>query len=168
MITASYCLAMARYNRWQNTGLRAAMRALSVEALTENRGAFFGSIFGTANHLLWGDTMWMSRFDGWPKPEVGIAGSTAFTADRALWDGARDEADAKIITWAQDLDENRLSGDLSWYSGAAGKNVSRPMAFCVTHFFNHQTHHRGQIHAMLTQAGWAPGDTDLFLMPEDA
>ncbi|MEM7454607.1 MAG: DinB family protein, partial [Planctomycetota bacterium] len=72
MITAAYCRTMARYNAWQNDGLRAAFRELPLAVLEEERDAFFGSIFGTANHLLWGDAMWMSRFDGWDKPEIGI------------------------------------------------------------------------------------------------
>ncbi|MEM6479752.1 MAG: DinB family protein, partial [Pseudomonadota bacterium] len=149
MITAEYCRVMARYNAWQNTQMRAAMRALSYRALTEERGAFFGSILKTANHLLWGDTIWMSRFDGWPKPQGGISSSVAFMPDFAMWDAARAQTDAKIIAWALDLDEARLEGALSWYSGAAQRDVSKPMRFCIAHFFNHQTHHRGQIHAML-------------------
>ncbi|MEM9436378.1 MAG: DinB family protein [Pseudomonadota bacterium] len=166
MITAAYCRTMARYNAWQNDGLRAAFRELPLAVLEEERDAFFGSIFGTANHLLWGDAMWMSRFDGWEKPEIGIPASKRFMPDLAMWEEARSEADARIIAWAESLSDTRLGGDLSWYSGAAGRNVTKPMAFCVAHFFNHQTHHRGQLHVMLTQAGWAPGDTDLFLMPE--
>ncbi|MEM6729873.1 MAG: DinB family protein, partial [Pseudomonadota bacterium] len=153
MITASYCRTMARYNQWQNRGLRAAMRTLPWKELTAERGAFFGSIFGTANHLLWGDTMWMSRFDGWEKPGGGIKGSVQFVPDRAMWDAARAQADAKILAWALDLSDDRLAGDLSWFSGALGRDVTKPLAFCVAHFFNHQTHHRGQIHAMLTAAG---------------
>ena len=65
--------------------------------------------------------------------------------------------------WAHDL-----TGELTWYSGAQGCEVSKPMAQCVVHFFNHQTHHRGQVHAMLTAAGCKGiGDTDLAFMPED-
>ncbi|MEM6727609.1 MAG: DinB family protein, partial [Pseudomonadota bacterium] len=58
------------------------------------------------------------------------------------------------------------AGDLSWFSGALGRDVTKPLAFCVAHFFNHQTHHRGQIHAMLTAAGHVPPDTDLFLLAD--
>ncbi|HAR51365.1 MAG TPA: damage-inducible protein DinB, partial [Roseovarius nubinhibens] len=60
-----------------------------------------------------------------------------------------------------------LASDLAWYSGTLGRDVTRALGLCVAHFFNHQTHHRGQIHAMLTAAGARPGDTDLFVMPED-
>ena len=67
--------------------------------------------------------------------------------------------------WAHGLDDVALAGDLTWYSGAAGREVSRPMAMLVTHFFNHGTHHRGQVHAMLTAAGMRTDDTDLFMMP---
>lgn len=166
MISASYCRTMARYNQWQNTGLRRALRELPRGAIEEDRGAFFGSILGTANHLLWGDTIWMSRFDGWSKPPHSIAESVNFVPDLAMWDAARAEADAAIMRWADGLDDGRIEGDLSWYSGAAGRDVTKPLAMCIVHFFNHQTHHRGQLHSMLTQAGWETQDSDLFLMPE--
>ena len=165
MITPEYCVTMARYNAWQNQGLSAAFAALPHGELTADRGAFFGSLTGTASHLLWGDRMWMSRFDGWDAPSGGIPASARLFDDSEEWSGARADADAKILTWAKQLDEVALAGDLSWYSGAAGRHVTRPLAFCITHFFNHQTHHRGQIHGMLTQAGWQTADSDLFLMP---
>ena len=61
---------------------------------------------------------------------------------------------------------NGWPGDLSWFSGALQADVSKPMWMLVSHFFNHQTHHRGQVHAMLTSAGAKPDDTDLFIMPD--
>ncbi len=81
--------------------------------------------------------------------------------------GRRSEpADGQILDWAARVKDADLQGDLSWYSGALKCDVEKPMVLCVTHFFNHQTHHRGQIHAMLTAAGARPGDTDLFIMPD--
>ncbi|MEM8632195.1 MAG: DinB family protein [Pseudomonadota bacterium] len=168
MISADYCRTMARYGRWQNHRIGREMEGLTAEDLTMDRGAFFGSIFGTLNHLLWGDTIWMSRFDGWSPPKVGIPGSTQFTPDLPTFFAAREKADAGIVAWSEGLTDARLDGDLSWHSGALGRDVTKPLALCVVHFFNHQTHHRGQIHAMLTGAGLATGDTDLFIMPEDA
>ncbi|MCG6902787.1 MAG: DinB family protein [Rhodobacter sp.] len=168
MIDAAFCQRMARYNRWQNNSLVREADLLDEDVRAMNRGAFFGSISATLNHLLWGDTIWMSRFDGWEKPATGIPQSPLFTPDWAAFKTARSAADARIIAWAQGLADADLHGDLAWYSGAIGADVVKPRWLCIQHFFNHQTHHRGQIHAMLTAAGGTPGDTDLFLMPETA
>ncbi|MEM1374839.1 MAG: DinB family protein [Pseudomonadota bacterium] len=156
---------MARYNAWQNSGLRHAVSELSEEELTHDRGAFFGSILGTANHLLWGDTVWMSRFADWDMPTVPAPESARLYPHSADWGAARAKADAGITAWAEALTDGDLDGALSWYSGAAGRDMTKPMADCVVHFFNHQTHHRGQIHKMLTEIGYRPDDTDFFLMP---
>lgn len=166
MITPVYARTMARYNRWQNRQVLAACGTLDPQALSEDRGAFFGSIVGTLSHLMWGDAIWMSRFDGWDKPHVALEGSATFIPDWQALRRLRPEDDERIVAWADALPEGGLGGDLTWYSAAAGREVRKPLALCVTHFFNHQTHHRGQVHAMLTAAGARPGDTDLFLMPE--
>lgn len=168
MITAEFCRLMARYNRWQNENLIGAADTLDPAARESNRGAFFGSIAGTLNHLLWADTIWMSRFAGWEKPTVGIPDSATFTSDWEVYKTARARADAGILDWTGQLEDAQLAGDLSWYSGAVKADVRKPLALCVQHFFNHQTHHRGQVHAMLTAAGARPGDTDLFIMPDSA
>ena len=167
-MTAKWCQTMARYNRWQNQSLLAAAADLSDGAWEMDRGAFFGSIRATLSHLLWADAMWMSRFDGWERPGGGMAGSVVFAPDRAAVLAMRGEMDARICDWAERLVDDDLSGELRFQSAALGGEAARPMALCVTHFFNHQTHHRGQIHGMLTQAGCRPGPTDLFLMPDEA
>ena len=166
MITPEYCRQMARYNAWQNKSLRACIEALPVEELTRDRGAFFGSIIGTANHLLWGDTIWMARFTGGDFPSVKLVDSTTFTPTPAEWVAQRIRLDARISYWADHLSALDLVGDLTWYSGATKRQVSKPIGTCIAHFFNHQTHHRGQVHAMLTAAGQTPDDTDLVFMPE--
>ncbi|WP_010141784.1 DinB family protein [Oceanicola sp. S124] len=166
MISPDYCRRMARYNAWQNRQMGNAMAGLSPAELTRDRGAFFGSILGTANHLIWGDATWLSRFAGTPKPVGGIKESPAMFATLAEWQAERFRLDGHVQEWAESLGSLDLTGDLRWYSGAAGREVSKPLGLLVMHFFNHQTHHRGQIHAMLTAAGATPGDTDLFLMPE--
>lgn len=169
MIGPDYARIMARYNAWQNDGLIAAVGALDAEALSADRGAFFGSIMGTLSHLLWGDTIWMSRFtDAVAKPSVGIPASPAFLAEPAAWRAARAAMDETITDWARGLGPDDLSGDLAWYSGALGRDVLKPKTLCVMHFFNHQTHHRGQVHAMLTAAGHLTAPTDLFAMREPA
>ncbi|KNG95452.1 DinB family protein [Pseudaestuariivita atlantica] len=166
MIDRDYVLTMARYNAWQNAGMKKAMESLTEAALRKDRGAFFGSILATANHLLWGDRLWMSRFDGREGPSVGPDQHTELTPTLATWGTERFRTDGRILTWAEKLRSIDLTGDLTWHSGVLGREVTKPKALCVTQLFNHQTHHRGQIHAMLTAAGAMTQDTDLFLMPE--
>lgn len=168
MISPEYCRMMARYGAWQNRQARAACERLTEAELRADCGAFFGSIFNTANHLLWGDTIWMSRFDGGHAPKGGIETSISVTPTFAVWSAERTRTDQRIKAWADRVTPDDLAGDLTWFSGAAQCDVTKPLALCVTHMFNHQTHHRGQVHAMLTAAGKRVGDTDLFLMPEDA
>jgi len=167
MISAEYCRTMARYNAWQNRWQSSALLSLDDGALKAQRGAFFGSVLGTANHLLWGDMIWMSRFDGGEAPKGGIGDSPSLFANGPDWADARQATDARIRTWADGVSDTVLAGDLSWFSGALGRDVTKPQALCVTHFFNHQTHHRGQLHALLTGLGVKTQDTDLFIMPED-
>jgi len=168
MITPAYCVLMARYNRWQNRTLLEAAETLPLPDRMQDRKAFWGSILGTKSHLLWGDLVWLSRFDGGPRPDIALADSADMFEDWGAWRRARLDTDARIVDWAGRLTDADLSGDLFWYSGAAGRAVSQAKALCVAHFFNHQTHHRGQIHAMLTAAGARTTDTDLFLMPDEA
>ncbi|PHQ83095.1 MAG: damage-inducible protein DinB [Thalassobium sp.] len=158
---------MARYNAWQNKGLRAIVDAMDEDALRRDRGAFFGSILGTLNHLLWGDLVWMARFAGGDAPPQAIADSPDMTATPVEWSTHRFRTDGRISLWADKLASVDLVGDLTWYSEAAKREVTQPMQTCIVHFFNHQTHHRGQVHAMLTAAGAKPGPTDLPFMPED-
>ena len=160
---------MARYNAWQNTGLRKMIPEMDHDDVYQDRGAFFGSIMRTLNHLLWGDMLWMSRFDGGQAPDITtIEDSFEMAPTPAVWAADRFRMDARITLWAQSLHAVDLVGDLSWYSGAMKKDMSKPIALCVMQLFNHQTHHRGQVHAMLTAAGQKPNDTDIPFMPEDA
>lgn len=162
LISPEYCRLMARYNRWQNDGYRALVGPMPLaEALCE-RGVFWGSILGTLNHLLCGDLMWMGRFDGGPSPRPSGKKSGGLCPTPEVWAEERLAADSRILAWAEGLTEGELSGGTRWTPGGP----MRPLAPLVVHFFNHQTHHRGQVHAMLTAAGLSPPDTDLFLMPK--
>jgi uncharacterized damage-inducible protein DinB len=164
MITPAWVRMMAAYNSEMNRRLYAAALRLPDAERRRDRGAFWGSLHGTFNHLLWGDRIWMSRFAQWPKPAQGIRDSATLIDDFAALHAARIEADAGIEAWAGAVDPDWLAGELRWLSGAAGREVAAPRAMLVTHFFNHQTHHRGQAHAMLTAAGEQTGDTDIFLV----
>lgn len=169
MITSDWVRMMARYAAWQNGQQMAVAEALGEDARRLDRGAFFGSIHATLNHLVWADRIWSSRLMGAEPPRAGsIAMSVEETEDWAELSAARATLDAATLRWAAGLNDADLRGDLVWYSGAAGREVAKPLAVVITHVFNHQTHHRGQVNAMITAAGGVPGDTDLFLMPGEA
>jgi uncharacterized damage-inducible protein DinB len=165
MIDVAYVQRMARYNRWQNENLYRVADALPDAERRRARGAFFGSIHATLNHLLWADRIWMSRLAGTPRPQGGIPESVAQVNDWDALKRERTDFDAVMVDWADRLEAAALAGELTWFSGAANREVCKPRWLLVTHMFNHQTHHRGQVHCMLTQAGGKPGDTDLPLMP---
>ena len=167
MIDRDYCVTMARYNTWQNNQLVGSLKGLEESGLHQDRGAFFGSILGTLNHLLWGDMMWMSRFERTETPTGNINDSAQLCPTFSAWTADRFRMDGRMTLWAERLNNIDLKGDLKFYSGVLGRETTKPMGYCVTHFFNHQTHHRGQVHAMLTAAGHDAPVSDLFLMPED-
>jgi len=150
-----------------NRRIYAAASRLSDEARRAERGLFWGSIHGTLNHLLWGDRQWMSRFAGWPKPEVGLKQSAALIDSFSELAAARVAADAALQDWAETVAADWLQAEQTWFSGAAGREMRQGRPILVTHLFNHQTHHRGQVHAALTACGERTGDTDLFLLITD-
>ena len=164
MIDKSYVVAMAAYNAWQNESLYRCAGQISGAERRQDRGAFFKSIHATLNHILWADMTWMSRFAGTTAPTVAPAQALDMFPKFSPLRAARAEMDSTMQTWAADLDPAWLKGDLHWYSGILKKDVSKDKWVLLTHFFNHQTHHRGQVHAMLTAAGSKPDDTDLMLM----
>ncbi len=169
MITPAYVQTMAQYNIWQNSQLMRIVDGMDQGALDEERGAFFGSIQKTLSHLLWGDTLWLSRFDAsCPPPDcAGLEGLTRW-ATKSEWATERFLCDARIREWAEGLRQIDLSGELTWTYSYETKQVTKPWGFCITHFFNHQTHHRGQLHAMLTAAGQEAPVSDLSYLPETA
>jgi uncharacterized damage-inducible protein DinB len=165
MITPDYARTMARYNRWQNESLYREALKLSDEARRAERGAFFGSIHGTLNHLFWADSLWLSRFGGAERPKSPNIKASIDEFERFEdLAAARQLLDQRAIEWADAITAETVAGDLTWWSGANQKNMTRPIALIIAHFFNHQTHHRGQVHAMLTAAGAKPDATDLSLL----
>ena len=166
MISAAYVQTMARYNTWQNGNVYGAAANLSDVQRKENRGAFFGSIHATLNHILWADQIWLMRFGAAPQPAARTIpeGLTQFEEWDALV-SERQRFDAHIQSWADGIDASALSGDLTWFSAGAGREVSASRALLVAHLFNHQTHHRGQVSALLTSFGINPGVTDLPFGP---
>jgi len=169
MITPAYVRGFSAYNSEMNRRIYAAAGRLSEAERRADRGAFFGSIHGTLNHLLWGDQAWMSRFAGWPKPDKPGTESARLYDDFATMQAKRGEIDAGIEDWAADLTDDWLMGELTWFSGIAQRDMTAPRSVVLVHMFNHQTHHRGQAHALLTAAGQATGDTDIaFILPLSA
>jgi uncharacterized damage-inducible protein DinB len=143
-----------------------AVDRLDEAAREADRGLFWRSIRATLSHLMWGDMMWMSRFDGGDAPTRPLTE----TGDAYSWPelmAERPRLDARIAAWTWMVSADDLGGDLNWYSGALGRDMSKPYAMCVVHFFNHQTHHRGQVHAALTALGVRTDDTDLPFMPDE-
>src|SRR6267142_1840157 len=144
MIDPAYVRRMARYNRWQNTNLYGVADALPDEERRRERGAFFGSIHKTLSHLLWADRTWMSRFSAdVQKPDAGIPESVSLYPD---WDDLKQKRatfDGTMIEWADRIDDAALSGELSYFSRGANRNITAPKWALITHMFNHQTHHRG-------------------------
>jgi len=166
MPNKEYTLTMARYNFWQNESLLSAADGLSDSERLKDRGAFFGSIQRTLSHLLWGDQVWMSRFAGTPVPLGGISDSAEMMPNWEPYAIERKSFDKRILQWAHEVTPDWFEGDLSWFSGAVGRDVTKPKKLLVIQLFNHQTHHRGQVHAMLTSVGEKPNDTDVPFMPE--
>ncbi len=164
LVHPTFVKTMAAYNAEMNRRLYAAAARLPDAARREQRGAFWGSIHGTLCHLLWGDQMWMSRFDGWPKPAIAQKQSAGLIADFGELQRTRGEADAKIADWAARVTDAWLAEDQVWFSASMQRERRQPRSLLVAHFFNHQTHHRGQAHALITAAGEQTGDTDLSLL----
>jgi uncharacterized damage-inducible protein DinB len=166
MPNKDYAVAMARYSMWQNENFLAAASGLDDAARQIGRGAFFGSIEATFAHVLWGDQLWLHRFAGTGLPAATtIPGSVDMGMGWDVFCAARVAFDGRILDWAHKVDAAWFDGDLTWHSAALGRDVTKPKSILVLQLFNHQTHHRGQIHAMLTAAGAKPGDTDVPFMP---
>lgn len=138
----------AGYNRWCNDRLYQAASQVSDADYRADRGAFFKSLHGTLNHLLVGDRIWMRRFTG--------AGDQPPSLDAILYDdfpglrAARQSEDVKIVRYIDRLTEADLEGALRYRTVVRPQWIEQALAPALDHFFNHQTHHRGQAHAILS------------------
>jgi uncharacterized damage-inducible protein DinB len=160
---ADHFRMLAHYNQWANRRLYAAAAALPDEDYRADRGAFFGSVHATLNHLLLGDRIWMHRFSG--------AGPTYSRLDLLLNErldalrAAREAEDERIVSWAESLDDESLARSFSYRTvGSPPREVTQPLSPALAHFFNHQTHHRGQVHALLTAIGGRSAAPELDLI----
>lgn len=164
--------AHARYNQWMNRKLYAAAGQLSDADRKRDRNAFFKSIHGTLNHLLLADGVWLFRFTGDSSVlahdasgQLIATGSLAqeLFADFDALGRERERVDARLLDYAYQLDEAKLLGTIS-YKTTAGSPQSHVAWWAISHLFNHQTHHRGQVSTLLSQAGLDVGVTDLAAM----
>jgi len=167
---------MARYNQWMNSGVYEAAATLTAEQLKEDRGAFFGSLLGTLNHIMVGDIIWLKRFAQHPADLSALSEIRQLPSPAALntilhddfkqLEQIRRSLDEIILNWVMQLTSEHLSDELR-YTNTRGEVSSRNLGLLVSHFFNHQTHHRGQATTLLSQLGLDPGVTDLLmLIPE--
>lgn len=165
---------LARYNRWFNERLYAACEALDDERRAQDDGAFFGSIHGTLNHLVWGDTMWLQRFAAQDTGFTALGGGllslppgatygTLLEPDWAVLKARRERLDAAIEAWVAQMPEDFPQRTMR-YANTRGVWREHPAWLAMTHFFNHQTHHRGQVTTLLSQAGVDVGVTDLIAL----
>jgi uncharacterized damage-inducible protein DinB len=157
----------ARYNEWANRRLYAAATELPDSDYRAERGAFFGSVHGTLNHLLVADSIWMHRFTG--------EGPTYSRLDEIVCEGfhelatAREKEDRRIIEWVELLGNDELASTFSYRTITSPADITQPLAPALAHFFNHQTHHRGQVHGLLTALGGnsAAPSMDLILFQRE-
>jgi len=147
----SYFLTLARYNAWANRRLYDAAARLGDIDYRADRGVFFKSMHGTLNHLLTADRVWMHRFTGdGPSPDRLDAIQHERLADLRL---AREAEDRRISAYVEALDETRLAGSIRYRRVTTPDEFVQPLMPALDHFFNHQTHHRGQAHSVLCSFG---------------
>jgi uncharacterized damage-inducible protein DinB len=154
---------MAQYNAYMNEKLYALCAELSDEERRRDRGAFFKSIHGTLNHLLWGDRAFLIRLLKW-ELEIGKPSDVLFD-DFAALTNERKRFDALMLDWANKLEDAALAQPIEFFSVVYQRRRRMPLYLMVVQMFNHQTHHRGQLTTLLSQLGLDPGVTDLPFIP---
>jgi len=152
-------ITAARYNQWANTRVYAACEALSPEALAEDRRGFFKSILGTLNHVLLADRIYRQRLEQVPVTFARL--DEILHRDFAELRAAQVEQDAWYVGFAESLSAADLDGTMSFDTVETGEHFSLPLRTCLTNLFEHQIHHRGQIHHMISHAGLNPPPLDV-------
>jgi uncharacterized damage-inducible protein DinB len=164
-------LLMSEYNKWMNESLYSAASSLSHEDLAKNRGAFFGSIIATLNHITVADIIWLERFskhpNGFPILDNVYSQPSSLKLDSILFTDLNDLKrervllDNTIVEFVKLLTDEVLASNFS-YKNTKGIPFKQCFGHVVQHFFNHQTHHRGQLSTLLSQLGIEVGVTDLL------
>ena len=155
---------LARYNQWMNEKLYQVCAEIPDQKRKEDLGAFFQSIHGTLNHLLYGDKVWMGRFTGHPY-SITVIGQNLYDNFEELRE-ERIKTDQEILKWSSSLSVEWLESPFEYTSNVDQETRVLPTWILVTHLFNHQTHHRGQVTTLIKQLGYEPGVTDLPWLPE--
>lgn len=162
----SHYTMFAGYNAWANRRLNDAAALLSDADYRTDRGAFFKSMHGTLNHLLATDRIWMKRFTGEGEAPERLDATVheTFAPLRA----ARDAEDRRIVTWVNGLDEARLQGVIRYRRVSTPEEFVQPLMPALDHWFNHQTHHRGHAHMILTSLSRPAPELDLLFYQREA
>ena len=152
---------MAGYNAWCNERIYDVAAQLSDADYRADRGAFFKSVHGTLNHLLVTDRIWLKRFSG--------QGEAPNRLDAILFENlselraAREREDERVVGYIDGLSDADLAGRIRYKTITNPAEIEQPLAPALVHFFNHQTHHRGQVHCLLTGFGLEAPSLDLIL-----
>ena len=177
MSRTAHITLLARYNEWMNDKLYEAAASLPADELTAERGAFFGSLLATLNHIAVADTIWLKRIASHPRFAAALAPVATLpppaALDQPLFDSLaalrerRAWLDRLILDWTAGLADSDLDAVITYrrMNGEANKRQLGPL---LLHFFNHQTHHRGQASTLLSQAGVDLGVTDLLMLVPEA
>ncbi|QRI64652.1 damage-inducible protein DinB [Shinella sp. PSBB067] len=150
----------AAYNAWANRVLYEEVGKLDDADYRRNLGAFFGSLHGTLNHLLSADRIWMRRFTGEGQAPASL--DTILHEDFAGLRAARQAEDARLAAYVGSLTEKRIAAHFTYSPITSPAVITHPLGPALAHLFNHQTHHRGQCHAMLTTLGGPSITLDLI------
>ncbi len=155
----SYFQDLAAYNQWANQTLYGSISELTDEERQKDLGGFFSSLLNTLNHVLVGDLLWMERLEGSGRKPATL--DTILHEDYEALKQDRFETDKRLIQIIEQMPPLMLSEYLD-YKTSAGMDCHDPVSGILGHIFNHQTHHRGQCHHMLSQLGKAPPPLDLI------
>jgi uncharacterized damage-inducible protein DinB len=157
----SYFLTFVRYNAWANKRLYDVVAQVPDAQYREDRRAYFRSLHGTLNHLLVGDRIWLARLAGEGNPPISL--DEILYDDFAALRQAREAEDDKLIRTVDNFGDVQLAGKIA-YHNLRDEPVVRSLVLVLAHVFNHQTHHRGQAHTLLTQIGYNAPDLDLVYL----
>ena len=153
-------MMFAAYNAWANARIYEAASALTKEEFAHDAGAFFKSMRGTLNHLLVTDRIWMKRFTG--EGDAPAALDTILYIDFPKLRVARQLEDKRLVDWIGSQSEKQLSGRFTYMTVSDMRTISQRLAPALAHLFNHQAHHRGQAHTILTVLGKEAPSLDLL------
>jgi len=161
----SHFSLMARFNAWVNRRLYAAVSTIDDDSYRRGRGAFFGSVHATLNHLMVVDRMWTRRIEGVDHGLMGL--DQILHEDFSSLRDARVGEDARLVALVDALPPERLGERVTYERMIGSGREEMRVDHILLTLFNHQTHHRGQIHVMLTQDGHEVPPLDVGFFLED-